>query len=312
MLEKVNDYYLSHLDELSPDKQFHYLSRLLLWGGLSPSFSKKLDDHKVRLLGDSSPVGFRTLLQGLMQNPTTGFGSNHAVEKRKPLFQKYPRLQPANAVLFRLLQARNVFDQDQRELCGELFTLSDLDDLFDALLADEQALTYLSTHAVNFAYLYHCFVQGEDSQLITAALEQVSRPTPSADSIHKLMYCYMITHAVIGETQFYFQPLTNDKIPTYVQLLQQVESVIGESFQDINLDAKCEFLVCCRLTNYSSKLEKQIYDEASTSMSDDGDFIVDTHNFYRSAGLRSLDQSEHRNILLVLSQTPSHLMPSTL
>lgn len=86
-------------------------------------------------------------------------------------------------------------------------------------------------------------------------------------------------------------------------MLRYIEALIADNFILINLDNKFEFLVCCKVLGYSSRLSGQIIAEAEQSFSDSGDFLIDKFNENIYPNKNSFELSEHRNVLFIMSST---------
>ncbi|MET1033374.1 MAG: hypothetical protein ABWX94_02655, partial [Candidatus Saccharimonadales bacterium] len=113
------------------------------------------------------------------------------------------------------------------------------------------------------------------------------------------------THCIIGESNFYTRTIPDYAASIYRDMLTSLEVLITEHFDDINLDNKLEFLVCCRICSYETDLFDRIYEECSKSLSPNGTYLIDTHNGHTAQQNRtSLQASEHRNVLFLLSCSP--------
>lgn len=85
-------------------------------------------------------------------------------------------------------------------------------------------------------------------------------------------------------------------------MLQRLEPIIAERTDELSLDTKLEYLVCCRICDFNTSVTKVIYDECRQSVSPDGTFLVDTVNaFANRTAKKTFDASEHRNVLFVMS-----------
>jgi hypothetical protein len=84
-------------------------------------------------------------------------------------------------------------------------------------------------------------------------------------------------------------------------MIAELEQLIADHFDNINLDNKCEFLVCAKLVGQRSKLERRIVAEANASLSPDGIFLIDRHNHNPQPDNVSIDKSEHRNVLFLMA-----------
>jgi len=195
-----------------------------------------------------------------------------------------------------------VYGVDCRELFYQLFAQKDVLRLRDDLLKDTEALSILSTHAINFLYLLErCINQRDDTLPLAHFLEVGKTAYNRSDKLHLQLLLYLYTHCIIGDARFYYRALPARHAPVYTAMLQELEALIGQHYEDINLDNKFEFLVCCKIAGFTSGHEERIFDEASRSQSPDGVFLVDRFNNNPQAGNISLDTSEHRNVLFIMA-----------
>ncbi|MBP9852523.1 MAG: hypothetical protein QG629_105 [Patescibacteria group bacterium] len=298
----IRDHYIQHFETLPFDKQLHFSSRLALWS--QDSFcEKKLAELQPQVTANGNPrLAIREVYKFALQS--AGHGSKNAAVLRAPYFSAYPNIKPMVSVLFRIMFLWTIFHIDEREYFFELFPKEDAETLYRQLLADSTALAILSTHAINFLYLYTRLIIGDEqafdpSHFIAIAHKQYDLQNP----IHLQLYIYLYTHCIIGESWFYAQPIPATYFAVYKDMLQELENVMADNFTAINMDNKFEFLVCCRLLGIHSSLESRIYDEAEQSVSSTGTFIIDRHNSNPQKANLDLDSSEHRNVLFIMSQS---------
>ncbi len=303
----VYDYYCQHFSELTDSKQLHFASRLKLWSG-DQFGADTLAALRPGVTQDENPdAALRAVYAEALR--TIHHGSKNAAELRAPYFEKYPQLRAVAMVLFRLTFLKTIYNLDAKATLFELFPKADLDELMQQLLADQEALSILSTHAINVLYLYSRVVL-EDESLYDPALflEVGASQYDLSNPIHLQLYIYLYTHCIIGESNFYSRQLHEQYLPTYRKMMDELEDQIEAHFTEINLDNKFEFLVCCKLVGKSSKLESQIFTEAKQSVSEDGTFLVDRHNTNPQSANSTLDLSEHRNVLFIMAnREPSGL-----
>ncbi|HWT55402.1 MAG TPA: hypothetical protein VN031_00010 [Candidatus Microsaccharimonas sp.] len=299
----VYRYYCEHFDELSADKQLHFASRLFLWSA-DQFGEQKLAALRARVTHHDDPTAaLRSVYDEAVK--TIHHGSKNAAELRAPYFEKYPKLRAVAMVLFRLTFLDSIYGLDARPTLFEIFPKEELEELMQQLLADKEALAILSTHAINVLYLYHRVVLRSDTSLDPAQfLEVGATQYDLTDPIHLQLYIYLYTHCIIGESKFYARTLPEHYSPTYHAMLKELEDTIEAYFEGINLDNKFEFLVCCKLVGYESRLHERIMAEATQSVSTEGDWLVDRHNTNPQTTNSSLDLSEHRNVLFVMANRP--------
>ena len=299
----VLQYYLEHFQEMSYDKQFHFASRIYLWNR-DPELKQHLfGDLRAEFTAQENP---QQALQIIVDRTKAlqSHGSKNAAELRRPYFERYPLLKMYVSLLFRVTFLETVYGIDAR---AELLTLvsdAELADYEQRLLADDDALAILSTHAINFLYLYRRIVKRDETGFDPAQFLELGRNHyDRTQKIHLQLLIYLYTHCILGESKFYYRTPTQHR-ETYLAMLDEIEQLIRDHFVDVNLDNKFEYLACCRLLGVSSLLEDAIYDEAGQSISEDGTFLVDRHNNNPQITNNDLDLSEHRNVLFILANQP--------
>jgi len=298
----IYQYYIDHFDELSFEKQFHFASRNYLWSQ-SPEASHLLAYMRDTFTcnGDVAEA-IQQLVDSAAASPT--HGSKNAAELRLPYFQKYPLLKPAVLALFRIAFAKNIYKIDARGSLEKFFEAVVLDKLAQQLLADEQATAILSTHAINFLYLYGRVVL-EAELFDPAVFLNIGKRAYDLNDLTQLqLLIYLYTHCIIGESIFYYRLVPDRHKAVYLSMLRELEQLITDRYDDINLDNKFEFLVCAQLLGTDSSLRSHINAEAARSLSDNGFYLIDRHNNNPQLDNVSLDRSEHRNVLCVLANKP--------
>jgi hypothetical protein len=296
---KILHYYREHFEDLPFDKQFHFASRLYLWNQDAWA-DRELTRLRPDFTAKSNP---QAALQAVAE-ATLGssvHGSKNAAALRLPYFERYPKLKAYVSTLFRMHFMRLVYGLDARPAFHELFPPAEIAGLRHSLLQDRQALAILSTHAINFLYLYDRSFSENNTLPIDTFLEVGRTQYDLNDRMHLQLFIYLYTHCILGESLFYYRRLPADKQEVYLTMLQELEAVIDTHFEDINLDNKCEFLVCAKILGRPSRLEERIFNEAGDSISDDGTYLIDRHNRNPQTDNISLEKSEHRNVLYLLA-----------
>jgi hypothetical protein len=299
----IFDYYRAGLSQLPLDKQFHFASRLHLWQQqagmqdelrrLSPWFTADEQPHEA----------LQRIIQQALSQPDYGF--KNAAGLRQAHWQRYPKLKLYTLLLFRITFLKTIYDIDCRKAFLELFPKAEIEALVKELLADTEALAILSTNAVNFLYLYKRIICEDETALPLERFLTVGRTAYDyRDKTHLQLYIYLYTHCIIGDTQFYYRNLPAAQLPIYQVMITELEALIDKRFEDINLDNKCEFLVCAAIVGHHSKLADRIAAEAAQSVSDAGVFLIDRHNHNPQTEKESFDESEHRNVLFIMSNRP--------
>lgn len=306
----VLDYYLAHAGELPPEKRFHLANRLFTWNG---------DERAKALLAGCrpafvpDPVNDETLtlcLESANQETRHGLTSIVAYGLRKPYFDRYPTLIGLEAELFRLRHWRALYGIDATAPFLKRHPLSELRGLEQSLLADTEALRILSTWPVNFLYLLHVVLLGDENinpEVFYRLGSKYDTGTPEQLRLH----IYLYTHCIIADSNFYARPLPPARLEVYHRMLAELGNLIETQLEQTSLDTKLEFLVCCRLAHYRTGLEEQLYNECAQSVSPQGTFLVDTHNIFKGITPKmSFEASEHRNVLFVMSVLPRGATPA--
>ncbi len=298
--EVVLDEYLTS-ERFLGEKRFHFFSRMYLWTKES-RYKEVLDDLRGGYIGFSE-VEYRDRLKHLFVNIPAHGEKMIARERRLKYFAKYPELDAYLAILFKYLFAGTIYDIDLRPYIRELVSDDALIGLKNALERDTDAVRVLSTHAINFLYLVEHYLGRDIAPVDPEALYEIGETYPEQDASD--LKIYLFTHCIIGASGFYSRNIVPRDLEIYRKMLRRLEAVIGANFREISLDNKFEFLVCANICGFSSELEKRILDEAATSFSPDGNFIIDMENTKSAPDARNdFAGSEHRNVLYLMSQRP--------
>lgn len=290
---EVEKWHKNNFDSLG-DKKFHFASRLYLWG--NDEFSKeRLVELKQEYIGidkNAQEMKLRSFLNNKKREP-----AKTKIQKiRRPYYEKYPQLMSFDKILFRNLFCRTVYGIDLKGTIYKIGIKEDIIALRKILFDDKEAVKTLSTMAVNFFYTSR-FILGdrfvEPEFFLELLLADWKR---GKEYLH--LRLYLATHAIIGESKFYAEPILYKK-EIYVEIAKFAERLIADNFDNISLDIKFEFLVCVKMLDSSSVLESEIRKEAGKSLSQEGLFFVDKYN--SNAGIaESFEKSEHRNVLAIM------------
>jgi hypothetical protein len=291
----ITKYYFDNFDKLPEDKKFHFISRLGSWNKNEQAINL-LSEYRHKMLPDNPKV----FLQDLISHPPNA--KINARERREPYFAKYPDLRGLMMALFRVRHLLFIYDIDLCDDLLEVVSKKDLYDLSDKLRSDLDAVSVLSTYAINYIYLVEVILFPRNEDVMTDFLNNVldMGNSYSMSAEDSLLLIYLYTHCIIGASNFY-QATVKEKI--YDDMLTRIEERIDKNFHIINLDNKFEFLVCCEITGYKTHLRSMIQDEANNSVSCDGIFLIDTINSAAQGNKTSFSDSEHRNVLYIMSQS---------
>lgn len=299
--QQVENYYKQHYSALDPDKQFHFASRLAAWN--QDAFCFDALQQRNDITHDGNLRLIQQDLKELLTNPP--LAKVNAASTRQLYFDRYPQLRGSMLALFRVRHLLTIYNIDARKALLELRPLKEFLELSEKLQNDRDALKILSTYAINYIYLIHSILFSDSTPHTDIAQTSyeigMSYTLDNPEQVQLLIYLY--THCIIGETNFYQAPVTRH-VSTYQAMIQQLESIMRANYTTINLDNKLEFLVCAQILQFQSSLFERIYDECNQSISPDGMYLVDTINSFHQSNKTSFSDSEHRNVLYIMSQTP--------
>lgn len=299
----VYNYYLSHFDELTLDKQFHFASRLYAISK-DEKANEMLQLLKAKLIGEGSAEQVVSALHSGRLFPLLP-GNVELLAVRAPYIKKYPQLRDTSRLLYWSAMLSYAYKFETKNALSGIITDNELENLYHSLLDDHEAIATLSTHAVNYLYLYTRYCKNEpgpDPVLFSQILSDSSYYNYS-NPVQLRLAVYMITHALIADTLFYFEPVPKSHAAQHKTNIQQLELLIADRLDLLSLDAKLEFILCCKLVGHISPLEHLILDESRFGLSSTGDFIVDPSNTSQS-----LNSSEHRNVLYLLCMNTPTLL----
>lgn len=303
-VDLVYDYYRSNIG-IYRSETFHFASRLWLWS--KDEWARKQLDSQLGMYIGSSQEARRRTIENIVSRKDKPLSVNQEKAYRKPYFEKYSMIPIYNALLFKVIFAENIYGIDIRPLIREQFDDRTLIKQFEDLISDKAAIKVLSTHAINFFYLLKYYFKDKvnfSSMVLVDPYELLeisqdyqglidSGELSKKDAIK--LRVYLLTHAIIGESQFYNRRVKGE---AFRQLCMELEDIIYSNYSDISLDNKCEFLVCAKICNYDTRLVEIILSEAGNSLSWNGNFIVENNAPLMRHILRT---SEHRNVLYIMA-----------
>lgn len=296
--DDIHIYYLKHFNKLPQDKQFHFASRLAAWNGDQDAVIK-LKQLRSYVLPDGLS-GIASTLNVLITRPPEA--KINAAELRAPYFTKYPDLRGLMFALFRVRHLLFIYNLDAREELLSIKSLDEIRALAKELMADQEAIKVLSTYAVNYLYLIERILFDDSGIMDVEVLYRLGGEYETKKQNQILLLVYLYTHCIIGESNFYQRRITKD-ISIYRLMLDKLESIISSNYDDINLDNKLEFLVCCKIIGFNTGLASKIQEECENSVSPEGTFLIDTRNRAGQSNKTSFADSEHRNVLYIMSRS---------
>lgn len=290
--------YVANFPDFQLGTKFHMASRLFLWSQDQAPGAWLTDMQQEWTIGEHAST--LELLRYMSKKKPTGERPRNSLQLRRPFLEKYPMLGFSNPVLSKIHFLATIYGQDFSNYFFQLFPEQKIRQLARDLIQDEQALMVLSTYAINFLYFLRYDILHEDIPADTL-LDIATRHTPESDPDLIQLSIYFYTHCILGESRFYYRTIQQNKLPMYQQMLAECEKLIVKNFDYVHLDNKLEFLVCTRILRTSSSLEERIYAEVAGSLSSEGSFLVDQVNKFPQIHRTTLETSEHRNVLFLLS-----------
>ena len=115
-------------------------------------------------------------------------------------------------------------------------------------------------------------------------------------------FIYAYTHIILCMSNFYTKEVRGKDWDLAQQMLAKCEQMIEDHFDEITIDTKLEFLVCCRINKEIFDYEPvytyaDINKECKESLKD-SPFVVDKR---RPEKYNTLSGAEHRNVLYIMS-----------
>ena len=293
----VRDYYDKNYTYLS-NKKFHYASRMYLWTK-DQKYRVWLDELKQKYLG-STPIERQTIIsEKLTEKENTKSTKTLSKKLREGHFQKYPMLTKYNSLLFLNLFAETLYGENIKAEIAKFVKDEEFLQLYNLLKEDKESILVLATHAINFFYLLQNYFKESIQIVEPQKYLEIAQEKTSLDLEVELRFkVYILTHCIIGKSRFYAETI-NDAV--YTKMCESLEEIIRKNYFSISLDNKVEFLVCCKLCGFQTMLEEIIQDEASKSLAEVGNFIVDKMNVKKKLANNQFLISEHRNVLYIMS-----------
>lgn len=301
----IDAYYQNHFDALPLDKQVHFAARLSAWN----------DDERCKgLLARVKPVilpddSIATSLQKIQSGSLIPLlpGNAHLLALRQAHNARYPMLRDYARLLYWAMLLESLYGGDGRAALSAEVDTEELATLYTALRDDTDAIALLSTHAINFLYLYTAwFCKGTGPEPGTIAEIGESGVYVESDMRQVQLKTYMYTHTIIADTLFYTRAVPAEHVAGHMNLLHLLNTILDAHSTQMSLDTKLEYLVCCRLLEYNSPFEASILREAEESLAPDGAYITDGKNSLDTS-YASFEKSEHRSVLYLMATRPRNL-----
>lgn len=297
----IYSYYLGHFSELPFEAQFHFASRLQSWAQ-----DGEATKRVAQLVAETRPEHPKDELRSLLQIRPNANNNMGFWDRRKLYFDTYPDVYGLELALFQLLNWEKYYGITVPEVLLELIGSETAQELTATLAKDENALANLSTYAVNTLYLAKRLLLGEDDLPFALATIQ-ALPYVQTNPEDMILLTYFVTHCVLAETLFYDRSIPVAHLPYYQSLLAYVDQTIGDSWQQLSLDAQLELVVASKLAGYAYPYTSNILDNAANYYNATDGFLVDPTRPTKNTAAAA----EHRNVLFIMASTPTNLAPTT-
>jgi hypothetical protein len=298
--------YIQHLNELPNYNKIQFLSRMYLFCGKEQAHAKLIDlfGKKYRDKTQQKELIHKALLYD--------FPVKNSATKRAPYLKKHPKIRKYALVLIEGVLAESLFNIDIRQEITSIVGGDELHTTYEDIMNDKESIAYLSTYAINFIFLYKLYYLGETID-IECVLQQ-SQLLKLDDREEFLLYFYFITHCVIGASQFYQHPPTEkhlDIIKPYVSdLITKLNT--DTIYNLLHLDCKYETLVVAKICDIdAASIKPKIVQETLESFyTIQGKYYVIDQTYVDNmvTNKLSLTDSQHRNMLMIMSQVERHAL----
>lgn len=293
--------YMQRLSELPDYNKIQFLSRMYLFCG-----KEQAHVELIALFGENyrDEAHQRELIhKALLYN----FPVKNGAAKRAPYLEKHPKIRRYALALIEGVLAESLFDIDIRQDLTSIIGSDELRAVYEDIIHDQESIAYLSTYAINFIFLYRLYYLGEAVD-IEYVLRQ-SQLLKLDDSEEFLLYFYFITHCVIGASQFYRHLPTSKAIDIIRPYVSDLIAKLGTDkiYDLLHLDCKYETLVVAKICGISAAgIEPKIIQETLESfyIVRGKRYVIDQEYVTNmTPGKLSLTDSQHRNMLMIMSQT---------
>lgn len=282
----VYNNYLARLDELTPQKMFHFVNRLSNWTSNQEALAVLQ-----RFAPDHSDTD--SILSELLTRQAIDDSTINLYDLRSPYFAKYSWLYGLELALFQIRHWLLEYGVDTRYFLRDNANFTFWESGINQLQADGQACATLSTFAVNCIYLWHRLIK-EDELIIFTADE------PAYFNAEPVLALYFSTHCCIAETLFYSRAIPADKLALCRSLVSGIENLAKTHFDDLSLDVLLEKVIAEQLCGIESPLHEAIIARANSHFDPAFGYITDPSKPDKN----DLNGAEHRNTLYIMATTP--------
>lgn len=287
MYEQIYRTYRTRFDELSPEKQFHFASRLKLacedvWA------AKQIEKLRPTILAVDSATRLHS-----MRKLQPNVAQLNAANLRIPLFQVHPWLYSYELMLFYVLHESIHYDVDSSDEVSGALRIHDAD--IESLVADATILASLSTYLVNTYYLHTRLISKSES-LIPIDIIRNALQTELPENDNAKLKVYLLTHCILGETLFYARAIPSDVSAYYQEIGALLAQLTESTWGNLSIDAKLEAGYCLTMLGIHSAVPEKALSSAQGAYSHTKGFITDERMPHKN----SLEWAEHRNVLYLM------------
>ncbi len=296
----VKEFYTSNIENLKNNARRHFLSRMYLWFKLG-FYKKLLVETKSEYIGNTTQDILKMLKKLYQYTPSPYIRQK---EQREKYIEIYKKVIVNNRVLAKNLFSQTLYDLDISEAVINVIDIEDLKSFYNSIKDQRQAIATLATTVVNLTYFLKFFFQQQPHlkfPLLTNEffLEIFNSEYKFEEDWEVEIAIYLLTHIIIGESYFY--KISPRKSTINLDVLDQLHKLIASNYDQVSLDNKLEYLVCCRLTSEKSDLYERIIKEAKKNIINNS-YLVDPYNFHLKNSKDPFSKLvEHTNSLYIMA-----------
>lgn len=281
----IKDWYSHNLNYLIPHKALHFLERI---GNRN---------HTITFKENHTKNDFISYIKQLIQEYNIPQyhqrKDNHKSIRYTFMQQEYPKLWLYNTIFKKRKTYSSIYHDDYADEIRNHIDKKDIILYHDKLSKNPDHVALLSTSSINFFTYASMILDIKFPQIhdIISSLKNLSWYDPT--TLHK-MRIYTLTHYIIWLSHFYTKDIQSKQ--NYHHILDYLQEYTAKHYWEISLDCKYEFLLCCKLLDYTSYLKSIIFSESKKSLSVIDSYITDKDSLLTD----TMSKAEHRNTLFLM------------
>ncbi|QEM83126.2 DUF3541 domain-containing protein [Halomonas binhaiensis] len=296
---EMRDVYEDNLDQLSEDKQRHYVQRLWRLTGESqylPLNREYGESLLADLASDAQLVKDPALVAQRNQELYESFPTDSVRDRqRKEMFASRTEMMLPRRLLFRLAQAQYhdilpLIPEETRESLNAAVMAVD----WRSFLTDPEVISVYAAQVANqVAFLYHLGLMDLREEVLGAFQEQYSpQRVAKLDEDEYSNWLYGLTHIIIARSRYYQRLVPENQVEWILEDFErEAPSLIGRAKEDI----LAEVALCFLLTgNENHPLVEQIRAHLAAARDPVSGIIPSTTDDV------DLELGEHRNVLAIM------------